>query len=138
MSRAEPSARSAAAASGRMRLDKWLWTARFYKTRTLAAHAVDNGQVRVNGARVKPAQPVGPGSTVEVRRQGLAWVVDVTAIAQRRGSAQDAAQLYRETAQSAAARAQAIAQRAAVSGGRATGRPTKKDRRQLEDFLNEP
>lgn len=121
-----------------MRLDKWLWTARFYKTRTLATRAVENGQVRVNGERVKPAQPVGPGSTVEVRRHGLAWIVDVMGIAQRRGSAQDAAQLYRETAPSAAARAQALAQRAAVAGERATARPTKKDRRKLEDFLNEP
>jgi ribosome-associated heat shock protein Hsp15 len=119
-----------------MRVDRWLWTARFYKTRTLAAHAVENGQVRVNGERVKPAQPVAPGSTVEVRKQGLAWIVEVTGIALQRGSAPDAAKLYRETAQSAAARAQALAQRVAVLGSR--GRPTKKDRRKLEDFLNEP
>ncbi|HEY1329724.1 MAG TPA: S4 domain-containing protein [Casimicrobiaceae bacterium] len=119
-----------------MRVDKWLWTARFYKTRTLAAHAVENGQVRVNGERVKPAQPVAPGSTVEVRKHGLAWIVDVVGIAKQRGSAQHAAQLYRETAQSAAARAQLLAQRSALQGP--GGRPTKKDRRKLEDFLNEP
>jgi ribosome-associated heat shock protein Hsp15 len=119
-----------------MRVDRWLWTARFYKTRTLASQAVENGQVRVNGERVKPAQPVGAGSTVEVRKQGLAWVVEVTGIVLQRGSAQVAAKLYRETAQSAAARAQALAQRAAATGVR--GRPTKKDRRKLEDFLNEP
>ena len=118
-----------------MRVDKWLWVARFYKTRTLASDAVENGHVRVNGERVKPAQPVGPGSVVEVRKQGLAWIVDVVAIAAQRGSAQQAAALYRETAQSAAARAEALALRAAVSG---RGRPTKKDRRKLEDFLNEP
>jgi ribosome-associated heat shock protein Hsp15 len=134
MSRTE--AAVGAGGAERMRVDKWLWTARFYRTRTLASHAVDNGQVRVNGERVKPAQPVGAGCTVEVRKHGLAWTVEVTGIAPRRGSAQDAAKLYRETAQSAAARAQAIAQRAAAPGGRA--RPTKKDRRTLEDFLNEP
>lgn len=117
-------------------MDKWLWAARFYKTRTLATRAVDNGQVRINGERVKPAQLVGPGSTVEVRKQDLLWTVEVVAIATRRGSAQDAARLYRETAQSAAARAQALARRVAVIASQ--GRPTKKDRRKLEDFLNEP
>src|SRR2546423_5589072 len=100
MSRADPRAATApapAAAAARMRVDKWLWTARFYRTRTLAAQAVDTGQVRVNGERVKPAQPVGPGSRVEVRKQSLAWIVEVTAVAPRRGSATDAALLYRET-----------------------------------------
>jgi ribosome-associated heat shock protein Hsp15 len=136
MSRADLSAAPAPAA--RMRVDKWLWTARFYKTRTLATSAVESGQVRVNGERVKPAQSVGPGSRVEVRKHGLAWIVEVTAVALRRGSATDAAQLYRETEESAATRARMIAERAAASGGRYPGRPTKKDRRKLEDFLNEP
>jgi len=125
-----------AASAGRLRIDKWLWAARFYRTRTLAANAVEAGHVRVNGERVKPAQPVTPGSTVEVRRQGLAWVVVVTAIAERRGGAKDAALLYRETEDSAAAREKAIAERNAAFAAR--GRPTKRDRRKLEDFLNEP
>ena len=72
-----------------MRVDKWLWAARFYKTRTLAAQAIDAGQVRINGERVKPAQAVTPGSRVEVRKQGFAWIVHVTGIAERRGSATD-------------------------------------------------
>jgi len=125
-------------AAARLRIDKWLWTARFYKTRTLAAHAVESGQVRVNGERVKPAHAVGPGSRVEVRKQSLAWIVEVTGVAERRGSATDAAALYRETEDSAATRARMLAERAAVSGRRVPGRPTKKDRRKLEDFLNEP
>jgi ribosome-associated heat shock protein Hsp15 len=134
MSPADKDVRTASA--DRMRVDKWLWVARFYKTRTLASSAVENGHVHVNGERVKPAQPVGAGSLVEVRKQGLAWIVEVTGVAAQRGSAQVAARLYRETSESAAARAQALAQRAAASTAR--GRPTKKDRRKLEDFLNEP
>ena len=144
MSRAEQRTNAAAArttapaAATRMRIDKWLWTARFYKTRTLATHAVETGHVRVNGERIKPAHAVGPGSLVEVRKQGLAWIVEVTGVAERRGSATDAAALYRETEESAATRARMIAERAAASGRRFPGRPTKKDRRKLEDFLNEP
>ncbi|HSV17321.1 MAG TPA: RNA-binding S4 domain-containing protein [Casimicrobiaceae bacterium] len=126
------------AALARLRVDKWLWAARFYRTRTLASAAVEAGQVRVNGERVKPAHAVTAGASVEVRRQGLAWIVVVTALADRRGSARDAALLYRETDESAAARAAAIAERAANAAARVPGRPTKRDRRKLEDFLNEP
>jgi ribosome-associated heat shock protein Hsp15 len=118
-----------------VRIDKWLWAARFYKTRTLASIAVDAGQVRLDGGRVKPAHPVAPGQRVEVRKAGNAWLVEVTALSERRGSATDAAALYRETAESAARRAEQAATRKAV---RTPGRPTKKDRRKLEDFLNEP
>jgi len=138
MSRADARTPPAPAPLMRMRIDKWLWTARFYKTRTLAANAVEAGQVRINGERVKPAQAVTPGSLVEVRKQGFAWIVQVTGIAERRGSATDAAALYCETEESAATRARMIAERAAASGQRYPGRPTKKDRRKLEDFLNEP
>jgi ribosome-associated heat shock protein Hsp15 len=131
---------AAPAAEDRVRLDKWLWAARFYKTRGLAAEAIDNGQARLNDARVKPAHAVRLGDAVCVRKGGLAWDVRVTGIADRRGSASDAALLYRETPESAAAREQAIAQRraAAASDPRFPGRPTKRQRRRLEDFLNEP
>jgi ribosome-associated heat shock protein Hsp15 len=125
------------ATPARLRVDKWLWAARFYRTRTLAAAAVEAGQVRVNGERVKPAHAVSTGNTVEVRRQGLAWSVIVTAIAERRGNAKDAALLYRETDESVATREKAIAERNAALA-RGSGRPTKRDRRKLEDFLNEP
>ncbi|MET0204307.1 MAG: RNA-binding S4 domain-containing protein [Casimicrobiaceae bacterium] len=124
----------------RVRFDKWLWAARFYKTRTLAAQAIDAGQARVDDERVKPAHAVRVGLRVTVRRQGLVWDAEVIALSDRRGSAADAALLYRESAESVAARGRAIAERQAALAAqtRFTGRPTKRDRRKLEDFLNEP
>lgn len=121
----------------RARFDKWLWAARFYKTRTLASHAIDVGHARLNDARVKPAHMVKPGDVVGVRKQGIEIVVDVTAIADRRGSASDAAMLYRETAASVAAREEERLRRAQATAERPAGRPTKRERRRLEDFLNE-
>ena len=127
-------------APARMRIDKWLWAARFYKTRSLAAQAVENGHARVGDDRVKPAHAVRAGDRVVIRRQGLAWDVEVLALSERRGGAADAALLYRETAESAAVRERAIAERRAVQAGqgRTPGRPTKRDRRRLLDFLDEP
>jgi ribosome-associated heat shock protein Hsp15 len=124
-----------------VRIDKWLWAARFYRTRSLAAQAVDAGQVRVNGERVKPAYPVRKSSRVTVRKQELTFDVEVLDVAERRGSASVAATLYRESADSIAARTAAIAERRAAHARmlmNAQGRPTKRDRRKLEDFLNEP
>jgi ribosome-associated heat shock protein Hsp15 len=124
----------------RLRIDKWLWAARFYRTRSLAAAAVEAGQVRVGGERVKPSRAIRAGETVEVRKAGLAWTVEVTGIADRRGTATDAAQLYREREDSRAARDEEVARRraAAASAPLLPGRPTKRDRRKLEDFLDEP
>jgi ribosome-associated heat shock protein Hsp15 len=125
----------------RPRLDKWLWAARFYRTRSLAAQAIDLGQVRVDGERVKPAHGVRAAMRVSVRKQALIWTVDVLDPAQRRGSATDAAALYRETAESMVLREKTLnAQKAARAEAAAqpAGRPTKRDRRRLEDFLNEP
>jgi ribosome-associated heat shock protein Hsp15 len=131
-----------APASGteRLRIDKWLWAARFYRTRSLAAAAVEAGQVRVGGERVKPSRAVHAGETIEVRKAGLGWTVEVTGIADRRGTATDAAQLYREGEDSRAARDDEVARRraAAASAPQVPGRPTKRDRRKLLDFLNEP
>ena len=122
-----------------MRLDKWLWAARFYRTRSLAAQAVDAGHVRVNGARVKPALTIRAGARVSVRKQASIWEVEVTEIAERRGCAADAATLYRETPESVVAREQALAaHKVARAVTASAGRPTKRDRRKLEDFLNEP
>lgn len=128
------------AADERVRFDKWLWAARFYKTRSLAAQAIGAGQVRLAGARVKPAHVVRDGDVVTIRRGGIIVEVVVTARSDRRGSATDAARLYRETAASAAAReSEALARRAAdATSPRFPGRPTKRNRRRLEDFLNEP
>ena len=126
------------ASGSRVRLDKWLWAARFYRTRSLAAQAIDAGHVRVDGERVKPAQPVHPGSRVSVRKHDLAWEIEVIAVGERRGSAAQAALLYRESEESAAARERARRERSASRAVAAPGRPTKRDRRRLEDFLNEP
>ena len=100
-----------APASTRQRVDKWLWAARFYKTRSLAVQAIDAGHVRVEGARVKPAHDLRVGERISVRKSGFAWEVEVTALSDRRGGAADAALLYRETAQSLKARTQALQQR---------------------------
>jgi len=121
-----------------MRLDKWLWAARFYKTRTLATTAVVAGQVRVGDERVKPAQSLRLGDRVAVRKGAYEWVVEVTGLTDRRGSATEAAKLYAEDAASRKKREDAIAQRRAASPPRFPGRPTKRDRRALDDFLNEP
>jgi ribosome-associated heat shock protein Hsp15 len=139
MSRPERGA-ATAAAEPRVRLDKWLWAARFFRTRSVAAQAIDAGQVRLNEDRAKPAHPVRAGDTVTVRRQGLAWVVLVAAVSDRRGGAPDAAKLYVETPASAAEREEELLRRraAATSDPRTDGRPTKRDRRKLEDFLAEP
>ncbi len=130
----------AAAPAERLRLDKWLWAARFYKTRSLAVQAIEAGQVRVADERVKPAHALRPGDRVSVRKHALMWNVDVVALSDRRGSGADAALLYSEPAESVAARERAIAERKAALAAepRFAGRPTKRDRRRLEDFLNEP
>jgi ribosome-associated heat shock protein Hsp15 len=125
----------------RTRLDKWLWAARFYRTRSLAAAAIDAAQVRVDGERVKPAHAVRAGMRISVRKQSLTWTVDVLEIVDRRGSATQAAALYRETEDSIALRDKMRdEQKVARAQATATtpGRPTKRDRRRLEDFLNEP
>lgn len=124
----------------RCRLDQWLWAARFYRTRTLAADAIDAGQARLNAARVKPAHGVRAGDVVEVRKGGLAWAVTVTAVSARRGSAEVAATLWQEADASRQEREREIARRRDAAAGMpaATGRPTKRDRRRLADFLDEP
>jgi ribosome-associated heat shock protein Hsp15 len=120
----------------RIRIDKWLWAARFFKTRSLAAQAVDGGRVRLNGARVKPAKEVKPGDEVAVHIGELEWLIDIRALSARRGPAEAAPQLYEEREESSARRQVAIAARKALPepafGLR--GRPTKRDRRMLKRF----
>ena len=124
----------------RIRFDRWLWAARFYKTRSLCVRAIDAGQVRVNGERAKPARSMRVGESVTIRKSGIVCEVQVTALADRRGNATDAARLYQETTASVAAREEAwLLRRASESGQpRFPGRPTKRERRKLEDFLSEP
>ena len=125
---------------GPVRFDKWLWAARFYKTRSLAAQAIESGQARVGDERVKPARMLRVGDVVSVRKSGMVWVVDVRQLSDRRGGASDAALLYLERPESITARADRLQElRAARDAvGQPAGRPTKRQRRKLADFLNEP
>jgi len=120
----------------KVRLDKWLWAARFYKTRGLAAEAIDGGKVQLNGERAKRAKPVQVGDEVRVRSGPYEHVVEVTGVAERRGSAAIAATLYRETEASRAARETVAAHVKAmqVQTRYESGRPTKRDRRQLDEL----
>src|SRR3990170_4643898 len=86
----------AGAGRERVRIDKWLWAARFYKTRSLAARAVEGGKVQVNGERVKPSRELKPGDAVVIHIGELAWVIDVRALSMRRGPAETARKLYAE------------------------------------------
>jgi len=117
-----------------VRIDKWLWAARFFKTRSAATEAVLGGHVHVNDARVKPSKEVAEGDLVEVTRATERWTVVVTALAERRGPAAVAATLYEETPESAAAREQRRSERrlARPLGADLGARPTKRDRRRLE------
>ena len=120
------------------RVDRWLWAARFYKTRSLASEAIQGGRVEVNGARAKPAKEVRVGDRVRVRIGELTWVVVVEAIGEKRGSAAQAALLYSETPESRERRELFVAERrlTSVPGGDARGRPTKRDRRRIESLRN--
>jgi ribosome-associated heat shock protein Hsp15 len=117
---------------GRARLDKWLWTARFYKTRSLSATAVGQGRVDVNGERAKRSKAIGVGDVVRVRQPPFEIICEVRGLSERRGPAAEAARLYEETAASQAARAALAAQlRAVPPAAYEGGRPSKKDRRDI-------
>lgn len=124
----------------RLRIDKWLWSARFFRTRTLALAAIEAGQVRVNDERVKPSRAVHAGDRITIRKAGFEWNALVLGVAERRGNATQAATLYSEPEESRQAREAEFARRraAAAAEPQFSGRPTKRDRRKLEDFLNEP
>ena len=118
----------------KVRIDKWVWAARFFKTRAAATEAVLGGHVHVNGVRVKPAKEVAVGDRVEVRVGERRWTVVVTGLAARRGPASVAATLYEETAESVAEREGRAAERRLSKplGADLAGRPTKQDRRRLD------
>jgi ribosome-associated heat shock protein Hsp15 len=123
----------------RVRLDKWLYAARFYKTRSLAAQAIEAGRARVDEQRVKPSHAVRMGAQISVSRDALVWKLEVAAVSDKRGPASEAAKLYRESQEDAAVREEEIARRkaAAASTPRTVGRPTKRDRRKIHSFLEE-
>ena|SRR5437763_298353 len=117
-----------------VRIDKWLWAARFFKTRGTATQAVLGGRVHLNGERVKPSKTVRVGDTVEVTIGTERWTVGVTGVAERRGPASVAAKLYAETPESRAAREQHARERrlARPPGMDLGARPTKQARRRLD------
>ena len=119
-----------------MRVDKWLWAARFFKTRSLAQQAVAGGRVQLNGARTKPAHEVRIGDTVDVRVEEWRWEIQVKALSERRGPAEEARKLYDETDASRAERERRMDLRRWGAEPAATlkGRPTKRDRRRIEEF----
>lgn len=121
-----------------VRVDKWLWAARFYKTRSLAQTAVAGGKVRLNDDRVKVAKEVKIGDTLTIRIAEYEWIVAVTALSEKRGSAEIARTLYKETDDSIAKRVAQIADRRAQAGvwgeRESKGRPTKRERREVERF----
>lgn len=118
----------------KVRVDRWLWAARFFKTRALAAAAVAGGKVQVNGSRAKPAKLVQIGDALRVRIGPYEWMITVRAVTERRGSGRDAQLLYDESPDGRAARerlaeAHKIAPAPTYQG---KGRPTKKERRELQ------
>lgn len=117
-----------------VRIDKWLWAARFFKTRTLAADAIDSGKVRVDGERIKPARYVKCGELLQIANGSSEWEVVVQGLSGVRASAAIAQKLYAETAQSIAKRQQETEQRKFFKepGLGLKGRPTKRDRRLLD------
>jgi ribosome-associated heat shock protein Hsp15 len=117
-----------------VRVDKWLWAARFYKTRAQASAAVAGGKVQLNGTRAKPAKAIHIGDELRVRIGPYDWLITVRAVTERRGSAKDAQLLYDESPDGKMARERlAEAHRLAPSPRyEGKGRPTKKDRRKLE------
>ncbi len=126
---------------GRLRIDKWLWAARFYKTRSLATEEIDKGRVHLNGVAVKPAREVKVGDTVQLRMQQRTGImlrtITVLMVSDKRGPAPVAAMLFAETAESqamreAAAQAHRLSPEPALS--QMQGRPTKRDRRSAEQM----
>jgi len=117
-----------------LRLDKWLWAARFFKTRGLAQAAVAGGKVKLDGERVKPAKAVAPGAGLTVRIGELEWAVTVKALSGKRGPAEAARKLYEEDEASRARRIAQVADRRAHASvwGERKGRPTKRERREME------
>jgi ribosome-associated heat shock protein Hsp15 len=119
----------------RVRLDKWLWAARLYKTRALAVHAIANGRVVVNGAAAKPGREMAIGDRLVIRQPGSSREILVCALGSTRGPASAAALLYQETPASVAARTRMLEdKRLAPAGIDIQGRPTKRDRRALAEW----
>ncbi|MBI3903589.1 MAG: RNA-binding S4 domain-containing protein [Nitrosomonadales bacterium] len=120
--------------SDKLRIDKWLWAARFFKTRSLAVDALENGRVLINDVRVKPAKAVAIGDMLEIRAGKFRYEVEVLELSDKRGPAPQAQKLYRETDDSRTRREALAAQLRAQPQPLFKGRPTKRDRREIESF----
>lgn len=122
--------------TARMRIDKWLWAARFFKTRSLASQAIDGGHVKLNSAPVKPARELRIGDQLSVTIGDQTWDIEVRALNDQRRPAEEARQLYDESEESRSRREQAREARklAPTPGSELRGRPTKKARRQIRNF----
>jgi ribosome-associated heat shock protein Hsp15 len=123
--------------TAKVRLDKWLWAARFFKTRTLAVEAIAGGKVHLNGNRVKPAHGIAIGDQLQIRKGPYEFVVLVQELSTRRGPAQIASQLYEETPESRAIRGQLaeLHRLSALAAPHTDKRPNKKQRRQISRFI---
>jgi ribosome-associated heat shock protein Hsp15 len=119
-----------------LRVDKWLWAARFFKTRSLASDAVSGGKVKVNGAATKPAREIKPGDQLDIANSETRWTVTVRILSEKRGPAPEARLLYEETLDSISARQAARESRQFIQDPAADihGRPTKRDRRQMDRY----
>jgi ribosome-associated heat shock protein Hsp15 len=121
-----------------IRLDKWLWAARFYKTRSLASEAIGGGKVHVNEQRVKPSKEIKIGALLDISKEGLRWQITVIALSPQRRSAKEAVSLYQEEPESLTKREQQILllrEQRALSGFTAPEhKPNKKDRRLIHRF----
>ncbi len=124
-------------AEQKVRIDKWLWAARFFKTRSLASTAVSGGKVHVNGSRVKPSRPVSLGDELRIQKGPFEFVIEIIAISARRGPASEAMLLYEESQESKAARERTREERrlAAADHFGPVGRPSKRDRRLIKKFI---
>jgi len=122
-----------------IRLDKWLWAARFFKTRQLAVEAINGGKVQVNGQRAKPGRTIRPGARLSIHKGSLQWEIEVLAISRQRRSASEAALLYGENEESRLRRQELTRERRelGVGAGHPGERPTKRDRRQIHRFIAE-
>jgi ribosome-associated heat shock protein Hsp15 len=122
-----------------LRLDKWLWAARFFKTRSLAQQAIESGRVLLNEQRVKPAHVLKISDFVSVRVGDFAWRIQVKSLSERRGPASEARKLYDETAESRAERERRVQLRrlSAEPAAGIKGRPTKRDRRRLDELTSD-
>ena len=122
-----------------MHIDKWLWAARFFKTRSLALAAIENGRVKLDGQRVKPAREVRPGDRLAIRIGEHEWLLTIRGLSMQRGPAPVAQQLYEEDADSHARRQQQVRDRTFNAAPEAAirGRPTKRDRRLIHRFTGE-